>query len=272
MERMATISPSQLRAMECRQQWAWAYRDGYKANRMGDALELGIGIHEALEVYYKGEEDDPAGYFEKWFGIRGIDSEKMLKLGKAMLEGYVDHWYGKDEFDVLGTEKTIFRPLPVPYTDQVAECSVVVRLDMLVRCHRTGKLFSLDHKTFSRFNSKDIENDQQFTAQIWVGETLTDGEPIVGVIYNGLRKQTPGPRVKLNLFERRKTFRNQAQIDAFLLRAYFQYRDAKTWEIFPQPGSIKCNMCDFQAPCSEKQRGGDYEYLLQENYTKRGEK
>lgn len=270
MKRRITLSPSQMRTMGCRQQWAWAYRDGYKPRLHSPALELGSGIHAGLEAYYK-DGVNPADYFLKWSHVRGFDSPEHVSLGVAMLRGYIEHWSGNDEFDVVGTEKTLWRKLPVPGTGNDSRCSMVVRLDLIVRCHRTGKLFSLDHKTYTKFLEKEIEVDPQFTAQLWVGKSIGLGEPLAGVIWNGLRKQKPSSRAKAPLFRRIKTFRNEHQLNAFAEGAYYLYKDSRQWEVcFAQPTPRMCNMCDFTEPCTEKQRGGDYEYLLENNYTKRG--
>lgn len=287
-KRRFTISPSQLRAMECRMQWFLGYHEGYRPRKSSDALELGKGLHAALDHFYSGG-TNVVGFFHKWVDkrIKEIGSqwddeveamEKARDLGAGMLEGYVEKYFHKDKFDVIATEKTLARRLPIPDKEgKFARCDVVVRLDGLVRCHETAKLFSLEHKSFSRFSLGDLETDQQFTAQVWVGQELAIqcglDEPVVGVIYNGLRKQLPGPKVKLALFERHKVYRNEAQIATFLNRAYWQYRETqlKSWPIFPQPSPMRCPRCDFNAPCTEMQRGGDYAFLLREQYTKRGQ-
>ena len=285
MARSPTISPSQLDAMTCRLAWHLGYRQGYRAKRSSAALELGTGVHEALEHYYS-TGGDPSKFFGDWAEKRIAEmsprwedeAEEMRKnreLGMAMLAGYVEHYQGNEGFTVIATEKTLSRRLPVPGGKTLSKCSVVVRLDGLVRDDVTGKLFSLEHKTFSRFSASQLELDHQFTAQVWVGQELADqmglNEQVVGVIYNGLRKQAPGPRVKLDLFERHKLYRNERQIVVFLHRAYWQYREMnrKDMPVFPQPNFMKCGGCDFGQVCAEYQRGGDWKFLLQNDFTKR---
>jgi len=292
---MITISPSQMRSMGCRQKWQWQYRDGYRAIMPNHNLEFGSGIHAALEYYYTqvfGEDhSDLSQFFSNWMDLKieSINSKfddevekfhDLKDLGVTMLDGYRKEYEGKEEaeFEVLATEKTLKRrlPLPIPGTDRMSKCWVIVRLDGIVRCLKTNKLFSLEHKTFKRFAPKEIENDQQFTAQMWVGQSYADScgldEPLAGVIYNGLRKQRPGPRVKVPLFERHKVYRNEHEVQAFLHRAYWQYRESKHWKIFAEPTTLGCSQCDFNEPCLEKMRGGDYQFLLNHNYTKRKDK
>lgn len=285
MKRKDTISPSQIRSMDCRLAWHWGYSEGLKPKRSSQALELGSGLHFALEAYYARQED-PVRVFQTWADkrIKDINSQwddeikelnDMKTLGAGMLSGYMDTYHGKDPFTVIATEKTISRPLPNPNGKGFAKCLMTVRLDGLVRCHETGKLFSLEHKSFSRFSLGDIEIDPQFTAQIWVGRSLVDeldlGEEIVGTLWNGMRKQLPGPKVKLALFERHRIYRNEAQINSFLLAAYHMWKDSKKWVIFPQPSARKCSGCDYKEPCTAFQRGDDYMFLLQNSFTKRGE-
>lgn len=286
-KRKTTISPSQMNSMDCRLNWYWGYHEGYRPIKSSPALELGIGIHEALDKYYS-EGADPVAFFEEWSDnrIRELaavwddDNDDLLEnkeLGMAMLQGYVEEYDGKDNFDVIATEKTLMRRIPVPGRDTLSKCYLVARLDGLVRDHETGKLFSLEHKTFSRFNPGHMEVDHQFTAQVWLGQNLANemgmDEEVVGVIYNGLRKQKPSPRVRLPLFERHKLYRTEQQINVMLHRAYWQYREFNKpgIPIYPQPNPIRCGMCGFQNVCAEYQRGGDFQFLLDEQFTKRGQ-
>lgn len=285
MSREPTVSPSQLDAMSCRFAWYLGYKQGFKAKRSSIALELGSGIHHALDHYYAGK-GDPVDCFKEWADgrIKKIspkweDDRKAMEdakeLGTAMLTGYLETYDGKDDFTVIATEKTLKRKLPVPGTGTLSKCNVVVRLDGLVRDHTTGKLFSLEHKTFSRLSLGQLELDHQFTAQVWVGQVLSQemglDEPVVGVIYNGLRKQAPGPRVKLKLFERHKLYRTERHIEVFLHRAYWQYREMNSEKlpIYPQPNQIRCGQCDFKEVCTEYQRGGDWRFILNEQYSQR---
>ena len=281
-----TVSPSQLDAMGCRLAWHLGYKEGYRAMRSSEALELGTGIHAGLEYYYSGK-GHPVEGFDIWAKKRmeeinpkwEDDRENMEKandLGRGMLEGYYERWHDRDDFEVIATEKTLRRRIPVPGTGTLSKCYLVARLDGLVRDLNTGKLFSLEHKTFSRFTLSDLELNHQFTAQVWLGKSLAEhmgiDEPVVGVIYNGLRKQLPGPRVKRELFERHKIYRTERSIDVFLHRAYWQHREMSgNIPIFPQPNPIRCGQCDFKEVCLEYHRGGDWKFILNESFTKREE-
>lgn len=281
---MNTISPSQLDAMSCRLAWFLGYKRGYSAKRSAPALEFGTGIHFALEQYYgKGKDIVKAFIFWADRRIRELNEEfpdaaekllEMRSLGIGMLEGYMEEYKGKDNFDIIKTEEFITRPLSSPTDkDPDPDCSISVRLDGLVRDHQTKKLFSLEHKTFSTFTPGFMDRDQQLTAQVYAGQALCDKlklkEEVVGVIYNGLRKQLPGPRVKNRLFERQKVYRNANQMKMFLHRAYHQYMEfnREGFPIFPQPNLVRCSQCDFSDVCDAYVLGEDWNFILKELYT-----
>jgi hypothetical protein len=126
----------------------------------------------------------------------------------------------------------------------------------------------------ARFSLSELDKNPQFSVQIYLGETALKemgiNEPIVGLLYNGLRKTAPGPRVKLALNERHTVYRNQHEIDVALHRAYWVYRDMvnPNTVIYPNPNTIRCSGCGFKEPCTEWMRGGDYQFLLDTLYTK----
>lgn len=286
---VVTVSPSQLDAMGCRLRWFWGYKQGYRAAKSSLALELGRGVHEALDQFYS-EGKTPAKVFADWMDkrikqmkLKWDDDKKEMddlrKLGIGMLEGYVKEYPDDlERYEVLATEQTLKRKLPNIETGGLAKCVMVARLDGLVRDRYDGKLYSLEHKTYSRLNLGHLERDHQMTAQVWLGQFLAESmgidEEVAGVIYNGLRKQLPSPRVKDKLFFRTYVYRTQRQVEVLLHRAYWQYRDMNrpNLPIFPQPDQVKCGMCDFQEPCIEYQRGGDYQFILDNLFSKRGKK
>jgi hypothetical protein len=283
-----SISPSQLDAMDCRLKWYWTYKQGYRPIERNRNLALGTGIHLGLEAYY-GHKTDPVAAFQAWADREiaqvptGWPDElakmyEIRQLGSAMLEGYVKHWRGRDNFDVIATEHTITRPLPDPTTngEQDSPYHVTVRLDGVIRDHHTGRLMSLEHKTYSRIDPSHFPRDHQFTLQVWCGQFLAESlgldEEVIGVLYNGLRSQMPGPRVSSPLFERHFIERNQRQIDVQLHRAYWSKVefDRPGLEIYPEPQMIKCGRCDVSEVCESYMKGEDYRQILDTKYVKRG--
>jgi len=279
------VSTSQLDAMGCRQKWFWGYPEGYRPKIAAIPLELGTAIHEALEYHYKGDRTGAVSFYLDWVTNRieqlGYDVDDKfydaMNLGEVMLTGYFEEYADKDNFEVIATESTLRHHLPTPNGGR-SIYTLTARLDGLVRDLETGKLYSLEHKTYRSLDKRAMEMNQQFTAQIWLGRYMADklglDELVYGVIYNGLRKQAPGPRVKSPLFHRETLYRTEQEINTLLHRAYWASREfaQKDLKIYPQPQPIQCAMCDFRDVCLEKQRGGDWQFLLDTNFTKRGDK
>ena len=282
---MDTISPSQLDSLSCRLAWWLGYKKGWRSRRSSPALEFGTGIHHALEAYY-GKKANLVKSFEVWVDkrIRELSEEfpdaanelyDLRNLGIGMLEGYLIE-YPKEDFDVLATEQSMFRPLSAPKGYPDPDCSISVRLDGLIRDHQTGLIFSLEHKTADRFNLNFLDLDHQLTAQVFVAQEAASklgfGGEVAGVLYNGLKKSLPSARVKSKLFERVKVYRNQRQIDIFLHRAYHSYMEtkAKKFAIFPSPSIPRCNMCDYSGICRAYMLGEDWKFLLEQTYDRRG--
>lgn len=282
-----TISASALRAFDCRLKWFWSYCQGYQRVVPKTSLALGRLVHEALDVWYA-EQTDPVALFRERAEeeLEGIDAQwadekeelaEAFELGEAMLAGYLEE-YPDDhaQWDILATEHRLEKRIPTP-NGGLSQCWLVARLDGLIRDER-GRVWVLEHKTYSRKPSGDyLAMDQQMTIQTWLGQdlagTLGIDDEVVGVIWNGLRKQAPSKRVRNPLFMREYLFRSQPQIEWALTRAYQVYREMRNPEvIYPEPDMIRCTMCDFQQSCQELQRDGDWEFLMDTQYTSREER
>ena len=218
---MDTMSPSQLDSLSgCRLSWQLLYKQGWRSRRSSLALELGTALHYALEMYYS-KKGSLVKSFEDWIDkrVREMSEEfpdsatelyDQRALGISMLEGYLTEYEGKEDFTILATEKYATRPLLAPKGQFKLNpgCDISVRLDGLVKDNQTGRLFVLEHKSYSQFSPQTFDMDIQISAQTYVAETLVkemnlEGE-MSGVIWNGLRKMLPGPRVKNKLFERHR--------------------------------------------------------------------
>lgn len=288
--RRITISASQMDAMGCRLHWFWSYPRGYRPKKRNVNLLMGDGIHQALEVYYDPKRRwDPVEHFIKWadaeiekLDISWDDEVKKVEdiktLGVEMLKNYLKFWQGREDFEVLATEHQLERRLVHPQTGEVSPYFLVARLDGLVRDLTTGKLFSLEHKTYQRSNADHLEShDHQITCQVALGQNLAESlglhEEVVGVIYNGLRKAWDTPRTKTPLFERRKIFRTQTEVDVLLHRAFWMAHEFNKPDvpIYPQPNPMRCGGCDFKDPCKQYQTGGDYKFILDELYVSRAQ-
>ena len=287
--RAITISPSQLDAQSCRLKWYWSYKKGYRAKKRNMNLLLGDGVHQGLQAYYQ-DAEDPVKVFLIWMDkqIAELDQswsdtiteiQNAKDLGEAMLTGYMETYDGKDDFTIIpsGVERTLRAKLKHPDTGEDSPYTLVARLDGLVRDHHTGRIFSLEHKTFTTFNEGHLAMDDQMTAQVCLGQSLVEfmdiDEEVVGVVYNGLRKAIPTKRTKSPLFQRRRIFRTSRQIEVFLHRAYWQCHEFNhpNLQIYPQPDQMKCGWCELRAPCLEYKMGGDYQSILKEMFIGRGQ-
>ena len=283
------ISPSSLTAFSsCKQQWKWGYVDGYRYMGRNFALDVGSGVHIGLADFYRNN-NDPTEAFGEWVDdqvektkgfmqVGGEDIEKALqsdldsleevrKLGDHMLTEYLN-WFAAESMEVLAVERRLERP--IPGTDWTFVCII----DAVVRDHaKGGRVYVLEHKTFSRFEEWFLSLDQQFVGEAWVAELLVDG-PIAGVIYNGLRKLAPGSTSKTNPFERRFISVNRAQIEFLLKRARGMHKEltAGSIAIYPEPNLSVCRLCPFKDPCDMLLKGDDYQEYLDLMYTKRDDR
>ncbi len=285
------ISPSSLAAFSgCKQQWKWAYVDGYRYMGRNFALDVGSGIHVGLADFYR-DGTDPRETFGEWvdtevektqgfMDVGGEDIEKALqsdldsledvrKLGDFMLKAYVK-WFAAESMEVLAVEQRLERPIPG------TDWTLPAIIDAVVRDHaKGGRIYVLEHKTFSRFEEWYLYKDQQFVAEAWVAETLVD-EPVAGVIYNGLRKPNNPEKYSkgTNPFERRFIPVNRAQIEFLLKRARGMHKalTAGSIAIYPEPSLAVCRFCSFKDPCDMLLRGDDYQEYLDLMYTKRSDR
>lgn len=257
---------------------------GYRRVDRVMAFDLGIGVHLALAYYYEsirlGKPKNPVKFFTAWADEQidaltkaddGADIGVMAEVrtfGTTMLEGYVEEYHRKERLDVIAVEKEVARELPG------TDWTIQVRIDAVVvdRSKSVEEAWVLEHKTFTQLAEDYLEKDTQFAFEVWCAQELTD-LPIAGLIYNGLRKMIPGPRVKNPLFVRRHLYVNEHQIATAQKRARGMYNDLTRGKlsIYPEPNPIRCNMCPFKEPCTAYQKGEDYQYILDHSFAKRKE-
>lgn len=198
----------------CPQKWYWRYVDRLAPVREKGALVFGTGVHHALEHYYppgKKRGPHPARTFEEWFAEHSSSFSQWddegnkvdaLDLGVAMLEQYVDT-YGKDpDIEVIQPEMSVSVDV---YDDKGRYvCTLVGKIDTVVRLRSTGRLLLWDHKT-----AKTIEQNmgviggypEQGLSYLWLAThflrsegTLGEDEFIDGIVFNWLRKALPDDR------------------------------------------------------------------------------
>lgn len=285
------ISSSDINAfLRCRRRWDYSSdnRQHLESITPVPALFLGTGVHDALEAFYKEEALDPATYFEGWvierlaeYEMAGINYnvetlQKSAALGYAMLQGYVEE-YGadphadRDGIRLLTTEQEF--ALPIPATEGGL---FVGRLDGLMEDAR-GLVWVFETKTYTQA-PRVFSPILQQVAYVWAANRLVRSgafahlglEPtrrVYGTLYNGLRKQTPGPRVTVPLFLREWVARTQQELYLFegdLARIYRAMSDPAL-EIYPTY-SDDCSWCGYRSPCEAASLGEDEASLLKLEY------
>lgn len=214
------ISNSERNAFgRCPQRWWWAYMDHLRPKaRPADALWFGIGVHEALALWYgEGYErgPHPAITWENWVGdeIRFIKAnfadhdrewfeqpvyEEAGDLGFAMLNGYVEEYGEDDHLEVLAIEQEF--ELEIVKDGEVIAIFIGV-FDGVAIDHLLNLIVLLEHKTAGSIKTMHLPLDNQagsyFSAATIVlrhQNIIGRKESIDGIMYNFLRKSMPDER------------------------------------------------------------------------------
>lgn len=202
-------------AKRCMWRWWQEYRMGYRPKEgQADALWLGIGLHEALAVYYqrgRRRGRHPAATFRDWAGEETAYARTYLddtfdapvwedatELGIAMLEGYVEHWGKDSQWEIIAPEY----PFKVKiHRDGVPIAIFSSRWDGVLRDLNDGRVYLLESKSAAQIITGYLEVDDQggsywaVASQVLRAKgVLKPGEDIAGIIYNFLRKAMPDER------------------------------------------------------------------------------
>jgi Zierdtviridae exonuclease len=203
----------------CAQQWWWAYRYGLRSKRKpADALWFGIGIHEALAIWYgEGFDRGPEPWvtFENWADgeVRSIKANlterdrewfdepvyaDAVTLGVEMMKAYVRE-YGDDlNLEVIAIEQ----PFEIEIVDNDEVIGIFAsRFDGAAIDHDTGMIELLEHKTAGAIKTQHLPLDDQAGAYFAVATIvlrdqgiIRPNEDIEGILYNFMRKSFPDER------------------------------------------------------------------------------
>jgi hypothetical protein len=203
----------------CPQRWKWAYIDNLRPRaKPADALWFGIGVHEALALWYEpGFERGPlpATTWKAWVGdeIRYIKAnyadhdrewfeqpvyEEAGELGEAMLKGYVEE-YGDDPYwEVLAIEQ--------PFELEIVRDGKVIAIfigifDGVEINHEDNLMELMEHKTAASIKTMHLPLDNQAGSYFAVATIVLRHQGIIGpkdtidgIRYNFLRKAMPDKR------------------------------------------------------------------------------
>lgn len=286
------ISPSSIADfMRCRR--LYGYRGAYEPRTTKTEFVLGRIVHSALESWYTGAEADPLEQVDRLVAREMVALqyepdydparlEEIHQLASAMVEGYMDQYQledptGPDAEGVVMLAKEVSFKVPIPLTDGGV---LKGRIDGL--CYdRYGRYWIVETKTYkSEPNSHDL--NLQTLAYVWALNTDTaeplrerygmpSGARIQGSLYNGLRKQLPGPRVTKPLFMRSWVGRNREELRIFGHETLPEIHDdmaVQPVRVYPNYMFL-CDHCEFRAPCQAAQAGANEQYVLDSQYKRR---
>jgi hypothetical protein len=268
----------------CQKKHWYAYIERLTPIRKAPALWLGTYVHAGLDLYYQGKadflatiaksiEDDLVLAREDYPNLWPEDDEKMdseKALALAMLEGWPAYVAENDldcEFEAVATELEFEMRLPTPQGGP-SHCIFRGKVDGIARHTPTGNLFLIEHKTAKQVGDAYI-NQLQLDPQVpayMAGIRECYGYDTIGCIYNILRKQMPGPRVKAPLYYREWVWRNETEIAAAIENLYWTYRfitrPGRT--PVPNPSQMTCGGCAYKSLCIEDTEESRMHFMVKE--------
>lgn len=213
----------------CRQAWDFGspLRQRYKGVVGIPALDFGVAIHKALEVYYDPKLQTVTKGVREALALASFHEElkeqqhkvplemrnetlqerwtEQSQLGSAMIKHYF-LWAPKRDTKLVPKYSEIEFEVPIPtFGNDVVYRG---RIDLIAEDDH-GDLWIIDHKTTAQFNEdmEWLDLDTQGSAYYWaLWQQL--GLQVSGVIYNQLRKSAPkDPEVLIGA----KLSRNKSQ-------------------------------------------------------------
>lgn len=297
--------------INCPRKWFFLSHNGLNLEPQNRSNKLTVGSlwHKMLEEYYKdGVGDFPSGLRALEEGIRELREEsfngmefgefgpdptetkaqldKDEELLRILFEGYPDwanhHAYPSDkEFARVEAERRMLAPLKTPKGNK-SRAYLAAKLDGIVEKQDTSH-WVLEHKTrgvsTSVSNPDGLTLDLQLGIQLFLLRQYVDPKyKVQGSIYNLVRKQKPGPRVKSPIYGRHQIFRSEYELELLEQYLYKIYREMKQASDLGKKkgwraaGELRYNpqiwggLCTWGCPvkniCEALNRGEDVEYLM----------
>lgn len=209
------------------------------------APEFGIGIHAALDSWYKdGDVDKAVRVFKDTFQEDlDRDDKRTHQVGEWMICNYAEK-YAKQPWALVESE-TEFK---VPIDD---EWFLLGRIDKIIQWNNA--LWIVDHKTTSGLGSsyfKMIEPSQQFPGYVYAMRLM--GHSVVGVIVDALLVAkgllTPTSRARLTPLARYDSYIHDWQLGEWLSNTKLILEDI---ERDRERNVFKCNYdaCTYYGEC-----------------------
>jgi len=217
-----TFTTSERRAAKrCIARWWWEYREGLRPPDPNIKLWFGIGIHEALAVYYgrTGYKRDRS-YIDRWreycdadeysraIRVRlddtGKDESEWMDaraLGENLLLEYPEWWGGDPNWDVIATERPFAIEIPDPDDPDQTVGIFKSTFDGVYRDKSDGRIRLMEHKTTTDTNTSWLALDDQGGAYWALAPLILRDSGVLGprdsihsIQYNFIRKAKPDDR------------------------------------------------------------------------------
>lgn len=190
----------------CPRKYYWRYL-GNRGGKTGVKQEFGIIIHEALAIHYRGGNLLEAFDFEVSKAETGGDAEfqKLLPVWRQRMKEYPKY------YEMLDKDWEILLTPEAEMELSVGKHKLYVRVDLIIRSKKDGRVWVVDHKTTARTGGSwwtQFFVDKQGTGYTLAAEEVL-GEEIAGWLINVIKP------TKSDYFERDAFTRTQQQRDTF---------------------------------------------------------
>jgi len=275
----------------CRLQWSFVYRDKLAPRSEAPYFYTGRVVHKTLELWQDPAQDievvfagvvaeqleDVKQRYRDNFGceMSPVEVDEIMErshMSYCMVRNYVKRWGTPlpKGFRMIQPEQTFL--VAIPGVDNVL---LEGTLDALAEEIATGKLFVVEHKTYSaRPQLHHLENAEQFVAYGWIISQAFPEREIGGVLYDGLwkREEPPKGRKFEDLFCRERILKKPGELMAFERNLTAVAREiANDPAIYPTRIWQGCyDDKDFDRLCEAMHRAPeDVDYIREEYYVTR---
>lgn len=165
---------------------------------------LGRGIHYSLSMYY-GLGEHPVEAWKEWYKAEMLmirkqsstmfeEDETMLSETNALALGMLKTYAGFKgaALETIGTEVELKVPVKTPSGRASRKYVLTSRIDAIAsgRGKIWAKEFKTIHTRYFEQAGKNLDNDEQATAYLYILDQLCPGE-VAGILYTYLRKAVP---------------------------------------------------------------------------------
>lgn len=233
----------------------------------GGALYRGTLFHAVMENHYnrvkliQGMSDKEVlasegsnEYIDKIFDLLNLhnpdNQSPEQQLITWMFERYGEFYGFDDEWEIVDVEWAHDFWLPTA-TGSRSTFKIKVKIDLIVRHKRTGKLWIVDHKTCKDLpKEKLLQLDDQFGLYTWLMRQI--GMPIAGSIHNACRTQRNQKPMELSeSFKRTMLYRTDTELDTIAIEAYKSMRKAYATAEGQAERTPNVDMCGWKCPYTE---------------------